>query len=147
MADQWPLIVARLVTLLPGIWTGIDAVYDGPKTTENPPNNYATIGWADGGRQSGNYSSEQSPDGYRCVETGAIACELNCAVGERDITSVRAAVFTALNALDAQIRSDRRLGILSQEGYFTRHVTLAPAMDINGVAFFARFTLNYFTVT
>ena len=147
MSAQYPLIVARLVVLLPTLGGfGPFTVNDGPFVATDPPPNYVLVG-ATSGEEAGSYAIEQAPDGFRWQERGLIHNEVLAGTGDSDPAAARTVVQAALDGIDAAVRVDRRLGVLSAEGTSSFMVTLAPVLDIQGSAFYARFALNYFTVT
>jgi hypothetical protein len=151
---QYPLIVARLVAILPGLtgWEGF-TVTDGPLLADVVPTRYATVGSAAAPRVFGHnviddsYACDLSDLSYHWTETGTVNIELSCGSGDSGIDTVRAAVQAALNGLESAIRADRRLAILSTQGYFRFTVTSAPLLDATGSGYVARCALSYYTVT
>lgn len=147
MAAQLPVIKARLLVLFPTLagWTNIVVISGQPGTTF-PGDNYCTVGYNSDG-QAGYYRSEQDGSGARWIETGSLSCELVCKAGDEDLTITETRVQAALDGVDAAVRADRRLGVLSQEGTSSFSVTDLPVLSPDGTAFIARFTLDYYTVT
>ena len=147
MASQWPRVVDRLVQLLPTLsgWEDV-VVYDGPPTRDPPPLNYATVGYSEMG-EGGNYSTAQDSDGFQIDENGTIITELTFFSGSQVVSDARALMFTALDSVDAAVRADRRLGVLSQEGTSSFNVSVTPVWDGQGSAVRAQFSLIYYTVT
>lgn len=147
MAAQWPHIRARLVVLLPTLpgWNGIK-VYPGRVPTGSPPVKYATVGWTSAD-ESGSYNSTQDPNGFQWQEAGIVHGEIVCSSGSKDQSITEAQIQAALDGLDAAVRADRRLGVLSPAGTSSFTVTLAPVLNNQGSAYLARFFLDYLTVT
>lgn len=147
MATQWPLVVQRLVTLLPTLpgWSGV-SVFDGPPVTGDDPNAWCTVGYISDDK-AGNYTTTQHDDGFSRHETGEVRSEVVCNTGDDDLTIVRARLFALLDAVDVAVRADRRLGVLSAEGTSTFAVEVMSVKDAQGTAQGATFTLHYTTVT
>ena len=147
MAAQWPLVVDRLVALLPTL-TGWDqvAVFDGPPTTGDDPNNYCTVGYVEDD-QGGTYDSVQHPNGFQYEETGEVRSQLVCRTGDDDLAGMRALLFSLADALDDAIRADRRLGVLSPQGTSELVVDVLSVSNESGIAQAAVIALRYFTVT
>jgi len=147
MATQWPLVVHRLVTLLPTLpgWEQV-VVFDGPPITGDDPNQWCTVGYiADD--KAGNYTTTQHDDGFSRHETGEVRSEVVCNTGDDDLAGVRGRMFALLDAVDAAVRADRRLGVLSAEGTSTFAVEVLSVKDAQGTAQGATFALHYTTVT
>jgi hypothetical protein len=147
MATQWPLVVARLVALLPTLpgWSGVTA-FDGPPVTAEVPTDYVTIGYV-ADDHAGSYDTVQDPSGFRWVETGTVRSQLSCVTGDIDLAGTRARVFVLMDAVDAAVRADRRLGVLSPEGTAELAVDVITVQNANGTAQSLIFTLHYQTVT
>lgn len=147
MATQWPLVKARLVTVLPTLpgWDGF-AVYPGRCPTGSPPPKYATVGWTSGD-EAGGYSFDQDDSGYQWAENGSLYCEINVSSGGEDASVPESLAQAALDGVTDAFRADRRLGVLPAESSASLAVTLAPVANASGTAFIARFALNYLTVT
>lgn len=149
MAAQWPRVAARLVALLPTLphWAGVTvlngAAYDVSTAT------WATVGHASDGMTTtaGSYRTTQAPDGYRYLEQGAVACEITCTDDGPDITAIRALMFSLLDDLEAVIRADRTLGVLSSEGTVDLTVDVGSFQSIPGAASTVVFSVEYLTVT
>jgi len=143
----WPLVVDRLVQLLPGLpgWAGV-SVFDGPPATGSTPAQFATVGYVAGEATSGNYTRQQAPDGFRYEETGSVVSQLVCETGDVAIPSMRLAVCGLADQIDAAIRLDRTLGVLSPEGYCTVLVDVVPLSNQQGTGVALTFTLTYYTV-
>ena len=147
MATQWPLVVARLLTLLPTLpgWSAV-TVLDGPLISVDVPTDYITVGYVTS-EVAGNYASVQEPDGFRYGETGDVQSQLNCTTGDSDLPGVRARAFALADAFDAAVRADRRLGVLSAEGTSELSVQVESLENAAGTATVLILTLHYFTVT
>ena len=147
MATQWPLVVARLLALLPTLsgWSAV-TVIDGPLVSADVPTDYVTVGYVDND-QAGTYITAQSPDGFRYVETGTVRSQLNCVTGDSDLAGMRARVFALMDAVEGAVRADRRLGVLSPEGTSELDVDVLSLQNAAGTAQQLTFTLHYQTVT
>lgn len=148
MATQWPVVKARLVALLPTL-AGWDAVkvFNGKPVTDAKPAQYVTVGYATA-ENVGTFSTTQSEDGFRRGETGLIISRLVCNSGSTKQAANEAAAFALMDALDAYIRSDRRLGnTLSPEGTADLVVDVEAASNRQGTGIALVFTLTYYTVT
>jgi len=147
MATQWPLIVARLVALLPTLsgWSGV-TVIDGPLVSADVPTDYVTVGYV-ADDQAGTYNMQQDPNGFQYIEVGTVRSQLNCSTGDADLVGMRARVFALIDSLDAAIRADRRLGVLSPAGTSELEVEVLSMQNANGTAQSLVFTLMYQTVT
>jgi hypothetical protein len=147
MAAQWPLVVARLVTLLPTLsgWSAV-TVFDGPPVTADVTSDYVTVGFV-ADDQAGDYNQTQDPNGFQYVETGTVRSQLSCITGDIDFPSMRTRVFALMDALEAAVRADRRLGVLSPSGTSELDVDVLSLSNANGTAQSLVFTLHYQTVT
>jgi hypothetical protein len=147
MAAQWPLVVARLLELLPTLpgWSGVD-VLDGPPVTAEVPTDYATVGYV-ADDNAGAYTTVQDPNGFLSVEDGTVRSQLSCVTGDVDLASTRIRAFALADALDAAVRADRTLGVLSPAGTSELVVDVITAQNGNGSGQSLIFTLHYQTVT
>ena len=147
MASQWPLIVGRLVALLPTLtgWSNV-VVIDGPLISADVPDDYITVGYV-ADDQAGTGNSVQADDGFRRVETGTVRSQLNCVTGDTDMAGMRNRVFALYNAIDAAVRADRRLGVLSPEGTSELEFEVLSLQNAAGTAQSIVITLLYQTVT
>jgi len=147
MATQWPLVVARLNALLPTLagWDVV-TVFDGPPVTADVPTDYVTVGYV-ADDQAGTYSQTQDPNGFQYVEVGTVRSQLSCITGDIDLASVRTRVFALMDSVDAAVRADRRLGVLSPSGTSELEVEVLSMQSTGGTAQSLVFTLHYQTVT
>jgi hypothetical protein len=147
MAAQWPLVVARVVALLPTLpgWDQV-TVFDGPPVTADVAADYVTVGYV-ADDNGGMYVQVQTPDGFRYEETGTIRSQLTCVTGDTDLASVRVRAFTLMDAIGAAVRADRRLGVLSPEGTTELNVDVLSLQTSGGAAQSLVFTLHYLTIT
>lgn len=154
---QWPAVKARLVELAPTLdgWSDF-TVFDGPADTSTLAVDEATMtaAWATIGfttnDQSGECTFDQDADGYQQVERGTVHIELTvqCADNDSaDLAALEARLFAALSGLKAAVRADRRLGVLSQEGFAAAVITTTPIRSTAGAAAVARVAVTYYTVT
>jgi hypothetical protein len=81
----WPLVLGRLLTLLPTLsgWTGV-AVYDGPPVTGDAPTDYATVGFVVGEDFGGSFEIVDEPGGM-LTENGTVRTEIVCVTGDVDL--------------------------------------------------------------
>lgn len=147
MATQWPLVAQRLVALLPTLpgWDQV-AVFDGPPITGDDPPFYCTVGYVEDD-QSGNYTTTQDPNGFQRIEAGEVRSQLVCRTGEDDLAGMRTQAFALTDALDAAIRADRRLGVLSPQGTSDLVVDVLSVQNEAGTAQALVIALHYTTVT
>ena len=147
MATQWPLIVARLAALLPTLpgWSAV-TVYDGPPVTNDVPRDYVTVGYV-ADEQAGTYISVQDPNGFQWIETGTVRCQLSSMSGDTNLSLMRSRVFGLMDALEAAVRADRRLGVLSPAGTSELDVDILSLQNVSGAAQSLLFTLHYQTFT
>lgn len=148
MATQWPVVHARLVSLLqtlPG-W-GQVSVYDGPPVTGDNPATYATVGYVLDESSGGSFSHTRSGGGYQVEETGTVRCELVATVGDADLTSVRTRAFGLLDALEQSLRTDQTLGVMPQGATAELSVDVLPLQTQTGAQQRLPFSLNYFVRT
>lgn len=146
---QWPLIVAHLVELFPTLphWADVqvfdDAAYDVKKVS------WATVGHSTDGTTTtrGHYTWTQAPDGFRYIEQGSVACTLSTSAAGPSLTAATGLIFTLLGDLEAQIRADRTLGVLSSEGTTDLTVDVSSAQEIPGSSVTVPFSIDYYTVT
>lgn len=148
MAAQWPLIVNRLVALLPTLsgWSAM-TVFDGKPITEDWPANYCTVGYVFDDLNAGTYSTTQDPDGYQYQETGEVRCQATVQTGDIDLSGMRTLLFSLTDALEAAIRTDRTLGVLSKDSTLDLLVQPLAVQNNKGTAFSTVFTVRYLTVT
>jgi len=147
MATQWPLVKTRLLTLLPTLsgWATV-TVYNGPPVTADSPLDYCTVGYV-ADEHAGSWTSVQDPDGGQRQEAGTVRCQLTSQTGDTDLPTVEARVFVLIDALEAEIRRDRRLGVLSPEGYADLAVDVLSTANEAGTAATLTWTVTYYTVT
>lgn len=149
MSSQWPLVAARLYALLPTLphWADVEvwdgAAFDVSKAT------FATVGHATDGVQTaaGTFTKTQASDGYRVIEQGSVACQITCTDDELDQAALRTLIFGLFDDIEAAIRTDRTLGVLSDEGTTDLTVDITSMQTIPGAATTVAFTVDYYTVT
>jgi hypothetical protein len=148
MAAQWPLVVSRLVEFLPTLpgWDQV-TVCDGAAFDVKTAL-YNTVGHATDGvnTQAGNYTKTLTGEGSQYAESGSVVCQLGIGM-DGDLSALRSTLFSLFDQLEAAIRADRRLGVLSQEGTCDLTVDLSSAQMIAGVSYAITWSLDYFTVT
>jgi hypothetical protein len=149
VAAQWPLVRARLLSLLPTlpgwdaveVWGGV--AYDAQKAL------ICTVGHATDGVTStaGNWTSTLHGDGFQHVETGSVVSQLSLFDSTVTLEDNLTTLIALIDVLDEEIRADRRLGVLSQEGYFDLTCDVASAQAAPGALVSVTFTTSYTTVT
>jgi len=148
MATQWPLVVNRLVALLPTLpgWSDV-TVIDGLPLTADVPTDVVTVGYVSDDN-AGAYTTIQDDSGFQWQESGTVRCELSCVTGDTDLASMRTRMFGLLDSLEASIRADRTLGgVLSPQGTSELEVSVISDQGVSGAEQSAVFTLTYFTIT
>ena len=148
MAAQWPLIVARLLVLLPTLpgWSDV-AVIDGLPLTADIPTDAVTVGYVTDDN-AGAYTTIQDDSGFQWQEMGTVRGELSCVTGDTDLASMRTRMFGLIGAFQDSIRADRTLGgVLSPTGTVDLQVDVRSVQDVSGTEQSAVFTLTYFTIT
>lgn len=145
MATQWPVVYARLLTLLPALpgWAEVD-VRDGPGVDAQVLD-YCTVGHAYEERSAGTFSHERHGNGFQVEETGSIRCELVTSSGDTDPQAVRVSAFALIDELEEAIRADQTLGVLSKGSTTALVVDVAPRQSRAGASQRLPFTVNYFT--
>lgn len=150
MTAQWPLVVAKLLAVLPTL-SGWDAtnvtVHDGPPDTDSPTLDYMTVGYVSDD-QAGTYSLSQNDSGFQWDETGTVRCQLVCRDGETGVAGMRVRAFQLADVLETYVRSDRTLGkTLSPDGTIDVNSEVQTVQSTAGVKVSIVFTLQYTTVT
>lgn len=146
MSAAWPVLIDRLVSLLPTLpgWAGVE-VYDGPPVTADDPTDYVTVGYVVGEDFGGTYEQSRGLDGCMLEESGTIRSELVCQTGEVDLPSVRARAFLLVDAWEAEIARDKSLGVLAPSSTSSLSVDVAPAQTTSGAVQRLTVTLSYFS--
>lgn len=149
MATQWPLVRGRLLNLLPTLtgWDQVEVV--GGTAVDTAKALICTVGHATDGTTStaGNYTTAQAPDGFQYVEQGALTSQLSSFDSTVSIEDNLTTLFALLDQVDAAIRADRRLGVLSPAGYADMTVDVSSAQSVPGAFVSLTFSINYYTVT
>ena len=149
MSAAWPLIVDRLLVLLPALpgWADVE-VFDGPPVTQDAPADYVTVGFVVGRDDAGNY--EQTRNGGNgggwqgaLEETGTVVSEVVCSSGDTDIAIVRDRAFALVDAWEAKVSEDERLGILPPSSTSSLSVDVQP-INRGGASQRLTVTLSYF---
>ncbi len=149
MAAAWPLLLDRLIVLLPTLpgWGGV-VVYDGePVTSEYPPE-YVTVGFVPGEDFGGSYEQTRNGTGWQGAleETGTIRSELVVWSGDSDqLPAHRARAFALVDAWEAEVSRDERLGVLAPSSTSSLAVDVQPAQTEDGSAQRLIVTLTYFS--
>lgn len=149
MAVQWPLIAARLLELFPTLpgW-GAVSVHDGA-AYDSVKQIFCTVGHSDDGvaTTAGTFDTVQSDDGFQYIETGQVACQLCFNKDNATPADARAALFPLLNQIDAAIRNDRTLGVLSPDSELRLNASVHSAQTIPGLGLTVLFSVDYVTST
>ena len=149
MAAAWPRVVNRLVAWLPTLpgWADV-AVYDGPPVTGDTPGSFVTVGYVPGEDFGGSY--EQTRNGENSwqgalEEAGSVRCELVCWTGDVGLAAQRAAAFALIDAWEAALSADERLGVLPPSSTSSLSVDVQPVQNSAGAAQRLTVTLSYFS--
>lgn len=144
MSAAWPVIVGRLVELLPALpgWGSV-AVYDGPPVTADTPDAYVTVGFVVGEDFGGTYEQAVELGGLR-TESGTVRSEVVCGTGDVDLPAVRGRAFALVDAWEAEVRRDETLGVLLPSSTASLAVDVAPAQTTGGAVQRLTVTLSYF---
>jgi hypothetical protein len=141
MSAAWPLVVDRLVALLPTLpgWSQV-TVYDGPPATADTPTSFITVGYVPGEDFAGTCEQSYLPGGL-LSEIGSVRCELAVWSGDDALASHRAAAFALIDALGAVVGGT--LGVLPQGSSTSLSVDPQPVQNAAGSAQRAVVTVNY----
>lgn len=136
MSAAWPALVNRLVAHLPTLpgWSGV-SVYDGPPVTADAPTDYVTVGFVVGEDFGGAYEQTRNGDGGwqgALEESGTVRSEVVCSTGDVDMPSVRARAFALVDAWEAWVSADERLGVLGPSSISSLSVDVQPAQTTSG---------------
>ena len=148
MAAAWPLVVDRLVSLLPSLpgWSGV-TVFDGPPVTGDAPADYVTVGFVVGEDFGGSYEQTRNGEGGwqgALEETGTVRCEVVCTTGDEDsLPAMRARAFELVDAWDASVADDETLGVLPASSISSLTVDVQPVQNTSGAAQRLTVTLSY----
>jgi hypothetical protein len=148
--SQWPLVVNRLVTLLPTLsgWSGVQ-VFDGrPVVVENV--DYCLVGYANeddqGNFDLGTFGEELSAVGNAFEqETGTVDCQVSCNSGDDDLSVVRARLTALFDSLAASLKADRTLGVLPYGSVASVAAQIVGTKNAQGTGITAIFTVSYVT--
>ncbi len=150
MAAAWPLLLNRLVVLLPTLpgWSGV-VVYDGePAASEYPPE-YVTVGFVPGEDFGGSYEQTRNGEGGwqgALEESGTIRSELVVWSGDSNqLPTHRARAFALVDAWEAEVSRDERLGVLGPSSTSSLAVDVQSAQTGDGSAQRLIVTLSYFS--
>lgn len=144
MATQWPLVVARLVELLPTLpgWSAA-SVIDGQQIADLPAGPICTVGFVEDD-SAGSYSEATSMVGnVFSTEDGEVRCRLVTAAGEAEISGPRVSGFALIDALRDYMRATPLLGILPPGSTTALSVQVASAQNAQGAGQRLDFTLSY----
>lgn len=112
MSAYWPIVQARLFTLLPTLLPADVVVFDGPSAgAEKGARKYVTVGATTEGA-GGSYDQPDSTTDTLRTEAGTVVCEFVDWSGDVAIATKRDQVFAYANLLEASIRADQTLGVL-----------------------------------
>lgn len=148
MASAWPILQARLMTLLPTlpVFSGVP-VYDGPPASSEETVSYVTIGFAENAGDAGTYSPARAAGDSYTEETGQIVSEIVSGNGDSDLAAARTLAFGLADAWQAQVEADKRLGVLAEGSSCSLDVAVVPVQYTSGVEQRLVVTLHYFALT
>lgn len=144
MATQWPLLAARLVSLLPTLsgWSAVE-VFDGPPVTGDVPGDYCTVGYVEDDT-AGTYTDDLGDFGNAfSTENGLVRCQLVCGTGDVDLPSMRSRAFGYLDTLRAALRSDPTAGVLPAGSTTALTVDVLSSQNQAGSAQALVFSITY----
>jgi hypothetical protein len=143
VSAAWPLVVNRLLVLVPGLsgWSSV-VVSDGKPVTGDDLIDYFTVGFVEGEDFGGNYEQTYSPGGL-LEEAGTVRCELVTVSGDVDLAARRARAFALIDALQASVFADPTLGVLPQSSSASLSVDPQPVQNDRGSAQRATVTVSY----
>jgi len=151
MASQWPVIVDRLLVLLPSLpgWSGVE-VFDGPPVTSDTPADFCTVGFVDsldgvGDSNAGEYTKRDAVVDSMLDDLGSVRCQLTCVSGDVSQADVRARAFALADALEASLRADPRLGVLPITSTTELGVQVLSIQNSAGAAQSLILVLTYFS--
>lgn len=147
MSAAWPLVVNRLVAVLPTLpgWSGVP-VYDGPPVTADAPPTFVTVGFVLGEDFGGSYEQTRNGEGGwqgALTEAGTVRSEIVCATGNVDLPAMRARAFALADAWEAWVSADETLGVLGSSSVASLAVDVVPAQTTAGSVQRLAVTLTY----
>jgi hypothetical protein len=147
VSAAWPLVKRRLVELLPTLdgWDAVE-VYDGPPVTSDAPRAYVTVGYVLDEDFGGSYSQTRNGSGWQGgqEESGTVRSEVVCSTGEVDIADVEDRAFALVDAWEAEVGKDERLGVLGPSSTSSLAVDVQPVQTTTGAQQRLIVTLTYF---
>jgi hypothetical protein len=152
MSAAWPLVKRRLVVLLPTLpgWAGA-TVYDGPPVTGDAPTVYCTVGYVEGEDFGGSYEQTRNGEGAwqgALQESGTVRCELVLWSGDpADLPALEARAFALVDAWEASVSRDERLGVLGPSSTSSLAVDVQPVQNTGGAAQRLTVTLTYLSLS
>ncbi len=150
MPAAWPLVKRRLVVLLPTLpgWAGV-VIYSGPPVTADAPTAYCTVGYVDDDEIGGSYEQTRNGDGGwagALQETGTVRSELVLWSGDaNDLPALESRAFDLVDAWEAEVSRDERLGVLAPSSTSSLSVDVQPVQNAGGAAQRLAVTLSYFS--
>lgn len=139
----WPSVKSRLVALLPTLpgWAGV-SVYNGPVVTGDAPTSFATVGFVPGEDFGGSYEQERGA-GDAPLEVGTVRTEIVVSDGGTDLPAVESRAFALMDAWQAEVDRDPRLGVLRQGSTSALTVDVQPSQTTGGAVQRLTATLSY----
>lgn len=140
----WPLVVNRLVAVLPTLsgWSGV-TVYDGQMVTGDSPADFVTVGFVPGEDFAGSYEQAR-PEAWAVEETGTVRSQLVSQVGDQNQTPARRArVFALADAWEQWVTADPTLGVLAPSSTASLSVDVEPVQNSAGSAARLIVTVSY----
>ncbi len=149
MSAAWPLVKRRLVALLPTLpgWGGV-VVYSGPPVTAAAPAAYCTVGYVEGEDFGGTYEQTRNGTGWAGAleETGTVRSEVVLLSGDSaDLPALETRAFALVDAWEAEVSRDERLGVLPASSTSSLSVDVQPVQNQGGAAQRLAVTLTYFS--
>ena len=144
MTAAWPLVRDQLVTVLPGLLTGV-TVWDGKVVTQHKPAAFVTIGYQPSASEDSAGSYQQGPSavgGFDAVENGTVLMEAGARTGSTETPDA----FGIAQAIQDWVHANQTLsGVLSKDATASIGVQVVQAQKASGAVQRLLITLTYFT--
>jgi hypothetical protein len=131
----WPVVQAGLVTLLPTLsgWENT-TVYDGAPLAGDAPgddgiSSYCAVGYVEDEAGAGSWQQQPEGSGFFDLEAGEVRSGLFVGNGDDDLPAARTAAFALVDALQASMKADRRLGCLPNGATSSLSADVLPVQD------------------
>lgn len=149
MPTQWPHVKQWLVDTAIGLPAFADAdVAAGIQATYSAASKYMAVGAVMNEDNAGTFQRQQVYDGSVWSETGEVRSLVVAQSGDADGSQQETAAFAMVEALDAAIHADRRLGgLLSADAEVRTSTDVLVISNADGTATALVHVLTYTTTT